>query len=169
MSDDAHLKPIDPKAAAAQAAEFLGFAAGVDFDLGDGRKWHLPNPNYMPRDMKKRYTEHLRFVSKDLDKETLATRDPITDKVIEREQTVWPLQYNGELIDEDELLCVALMADDEDTYGTAARKAYFEDGTLPEVYEQFLEAGGIAGQIQVIWRQMNLQMEERIKRDPFRR
>ncbi|MCV7212666.1 hypothetical protein H7J75_29020 [Mycolicibacterium canariasense] len=156
-------RALSPEKAAAQAAEFLGVFAGVDFDLGGGKTWRLPNPSYMPRDMKRRYNEHLRFMNKDLQKEEIA--DPVTGK--KREQTIWPLQYNDQLIDEDELLCVALM-DDSDDAGVAARTAYLKDGTLPDVYEQFLKAGGVAGQVQVHWRVMSLQMEERVKRDPFR-
>ena len=41
-----------------------------------------------------------------------------------------------------------------------------KDGTLPDTYEQFLAADGVPGQVQVHWRVMNLQLEERIKRDP---
>lgn len=147
-----------PGAAADQAAEFLGVFNGQDFDLGGGQKWRLPNPHLIPPAMKKRYLEHLRFMNKDLDKEKVA--DPITGKP--RQQTVWPLTYKGALIDEDELLCIALMGDDV----TEDRAAYFKDGTLPETYERFLEAGGVPGQVQVHWRVMNLQMEERLKRDP---
>lgn len=158
MSDDDKSGPIRPDEAAAQAAEFLGIFAGVDFDLGEGKPWHLPNPNYLPPDMKRRYLEYLRFVNKDLDKEKVA--DPITGK--SREQTVWPLQYKGELIDEDELLCVALMGTD----ATKDREAYFKDHTLPETYARFLAAGGVPGQVQLQWRVMNVQMEERLKRDP---
>ena len=155
MSDD---DKISPEKAREQAAEFLGVFAGQDFDL-DGKKWHLPNPNYLPPDMKRRYLEYLRFVNKDLDKEKVA--DPITGK--QREQTVWPLTYNNALIDEDELLCIALMGTGD---GKDDRAAYFKDGTLPETYQQFLKAGGVPGQIQVAWRVMNIQMEERVKRDP---
>lgn len=151
-------KDRSPEAARDQAAEFLGVFAGQDFDLGDGHTWHLPNPNYLPPKMKKRYLEHLRFVNKDLEKETIT--DPITGK--KREQTIWPLQYKGELIDEDELLCIALMGDDV----KADREAYFTDGTVPDTYERFLNAGGVPGQVQVHWRVMSLQMEERVKRDP---
>lgn len=156
--DDLKLKPTRPDEAARQAADFLGVFAGVDFELSDGKAWHLPNPNYMPPKMKRRYLEHLRFMSKDLDKEKI--KDPITGR--QREQTSWPLAYNGALIDEDELLCVALMGDDV----KADREKYFGDGTLPDVYERFLDGGGVPGQVQVHWRVMNLQMEERIKRDP---
>ncbi|MGB3484024.1 MAG: hypothetical protein WBB07_17635 [Mycobacterium sp.] len=164
MSDDDKLKPTRPEDAAAQAAEFLGFTAGVDFDLDEGKTWHLPNPAYMPPKMKRRYLEHLRFMSKDLDKETIKGTDPITGRDTSRVQTIWPLTYKKKLIDEDELLCVALMGDDV----MKDREAYLKsDGeTLPEVYERFLNAGGVPGQVQVHWRMMNLQMEERIKRDP---
>lgn len=160
-------RALSPEKAAAQAAEFLGVFAGVDFDLGGGKTWRLPNPSYMPRDMKRRYNEHLRFMNKDLDTETIKTTDPITGKQTSRTQTVWPLQYSKELIDEDELLCIALM-DDGDDAGVGAREAYFKTGALPGTYEQFLKAGGVAGQVQVHWRVMSLQMEERVKRDPFR-
>lgn len=146
-----------PEAARDQAAEFLGVFAGQDFDLG-GSTWHLPNPSYMPPKMKRRYLEYLRFVNKDLDKEKIP--DPITGKP--RQQTIWPLQYKDVLIDEDELLCIALMGDD----ATADREAYFKDGSVPDTYERFLAAGGVPGQVQVHWRVMSLQMEERVKRDP---
>lgn len=155
MSDEAS----SPEKAREQAAEFLSVFAGVDFDLGTG-VWHLPNPSYLPRDMKRRHMEYMRFINKDLDTEKVP--DPITGK--QRIQTVWPLSYKGALIDEDELLCIALMSDSDD--GVAEREAYFKDGTLPKTYEQFLNAGGVAGQVQMHWRVMNLQMEERIKRDP---
>lgn len=154
--------PKHPEEAAAQAAEFLGAFSGIDFDLGDDHVWRLPNPTFLPPKMKRRYLEHLRFMSKDLDKETLTSRDPITDKVIERQQTVWPLQFNDTLVDEDELLCIALMGED----AQADRDAYFKGGSLPDAYERFLAAGGVPGQVQVHWRVMSLQMEERIKRDP---
>lgn len=166
MSDDesVKLKPTRPEEAAAQAAEFLGFTAGVDFDLGGEKSWRLPNPAYMPPKMKRRYLEHLRFMSKDLDKEEVKSTDPITGRETSRSQTVWPLTYKKQVFDEDELLCIALMGED----AAADRKAYFDSkgDKLPEVYDQFLEAGGVPGQVQVHWRVMNLQMEERIKRDP---
>jgi len=164
MSDDDKLKPIRPAEAAEQAAEFLGFTAGVNFDLDDGKTWRLPNPSYLPRDMKQRYKNHLRFLSKSLDKAKVKSTNPVTGKVQEAEQTVWPFEYQGQLVDEDELLCIALMGEDVDK----DREAYFasEGETLPPVYEQFLAAGGVAGQIQGHWRVMELQMEERVKRDP---
>ncbi len=156
--DEFKLKPARPDEAAAQAAEFLGVFAGVDFDLGNGKSWRLPNPNYLPPKMKLRYLDHLRFMSKELDTEKV--KDAITGR--QREQNVWPLTFKGELVNEDELLCIALMGDDV----KADRAAYFADGTVPEIYQQFLDADGVPGQVQVHWRVMNLQMEERIKRDP---
>lgn len=156
MSDDR--ESSTPEAAIAQAAEFLGVFNGQDLDLGNGQVWHLPNPNLIPAPMKRRYLEHLRFINKDLDKEKVT--DPITGK--QRQQTVWPLSYQGELIDEDELLCIALMGDDV----KGDRAAYLKDGTTPDTYTRFIAAGGVPGQVQMHWRVMNLQMEERVKRDP---
>jgi hypothetical protein len=161
MSDDDKLKPIRPDEAARQAREFFGVTAGVDFDLGNGKTWHLPNPNYLPRDMKRRYRNHLRFLNKELDTEQVTVTDRITGKSVKRTQTVVPWQYDGELIDEGELLCIALMGDDVEK----DREAYFKEDKLPPVYEAFLAAGGVADQIQGHWNVMNIQLEERVKRD----
>jgi hypothetical protein len=162
MSDDkpATLPPIKPEEARRQEADFFGVAAGFDYDLGGGQKWTLPNPSYMPRDMKKRYTEHLRFMNEDLDTENKP--HAVTGKPTKVAK--WPLRFKGELIDEDELLCIALMGND----GKADRDKYFADGTLPEVYQKFIDSGGVAGQLQAHWQMMNRQMQERLKQDPFR-
>ena len=141
-----------------QAAEFLSVFAGYEFDLGDGQKWTLPNPHFLPPVMKRRFLEHMRFMAKGLDQETVT--HPVTNK--RSKQRVWPPEYKGKLINEDELLCIALMGED----AVKDREAYFEDGTLPDTYERFLKAEGVPGQVQVHWRVMNLQMEERVKRDP---
>jgi hypothetical protein len=133
--------PMRPQEAAAQAAEFLGFTPCVDFDLGD-EIWTLPAQSYMPPDMKMCYLEHLRFMNEDLDTEDVY--DAAQKKKVPR--TVWPLRQNGVLIDEDELLCRALMGDD--------------------VYEKFLKAGGVPGQVQIHWTMMNRQIQERMKSDP---
>lgn len=158
MSEEFQLKPARPEQAREQAAELLGLPVSQPFILDGGETWDLPNPSYLPPKMKRRYLEHLRFMAKDLDKEKV--KDPVTGR--QREQTVWPLEYKGDLVDEDELLCIALMGDDV----KADREAYFENGTLPDTYERFLDANGVPGQVQVHWRAMNLLMEERIKRDP---
>lgn len=166
MSEDNEDRgPVSPEAARDQAREFLGVFAGLDFDLGGGHTWHLPNPNYLPPKMKKRHLEYLRFVNNDLDTKKVTGVDPVTDKKFERTIGVWPLAYKGELIDEDELLCIALMGEDGKDAGVADREAYFKDGTVPDTYERFLNAGGVPGQVQVHWRVMSLQMEERVKRD----
>lgn len=157
--DDKQLPPIKPEEARRQEAEFFGVAAGFDYDLG-GQTWTLPNPSYMPRDMKKRYNEHLRFMTEDLDTENKP--HPVTGK--STKTTKWPLAYKGALIDEDELLCIALMGSD----AVADRELYFKDGALPPLYEKFLNAGGVAGQLQAHWQMMNRQMQERLKQDPFR-
>lgn len=157
-----HQESCTPERAREQAAEFLGVFAGVPLDLGGGASWTLPNPSFLPPKMKMRYLEHIRFVNKDLDTEKVPEVDPITGKQRQRTQTVFPLSYKGELINEDELQCIALMGDD----AVGDREAYFKYGTLPETYERFLAADGVPGQVRVHWRVMELQMEERLKRDP---
>lgn len=138
-SDDKH--PLKPEEARAQEAEFFGVTAGFDYDL-DGEKWTLPNPSYMDPEMKKRYREHLRAMSEDLDTEKKP--HPVTGKPTESQK--WPPRIKGELIDEDELLCRALMGDD--------------------TYERFLKAGGVPGQVQSRWQYMNRKMQERLMQDP---
>ncbi len=158
--DDDEFVPLKPEAARAQAAEYLNVLVGVDFDLG-GEVWHLPNLNYLPPAMKKRYSEHLRFINEDLDKNSEVTEHPITGKKQTVEKIKWPLRFNDVLIDEDELLCIALMGDD----AVADRDKYFADGTLPDMYARFLESGGVPGQVQVHWTVMNTQLAERMRRD----
>ena len=161
MSDDDNTErgPVSPEKAMQQAAEFLSVFAGYEFDLGDGQKWTLPNPHFLPPVMKRRFLEHMRFMAKGLDQETVT--HPVTNK--RAKQRVWPPEYKGKLINEDELLCIALMAASDD--GVAERDAYFASGALAPTYERFLAAGGVPGQIDVQWSVMNLQMEERRRRD----
>jgi hypothetical protein len=140
MSDEHAIKP---DVARAQEAEFFGVQAGFDYDLGDDT-WTLPNPSYMPPEMKKRYLEHLRFLAEDLDSEPIV--DPATGKNVRgRTRNKWPLRKDNVLIDEDELLCRALMED--------------------AVYEKFIKAGGVPGQVQARWQMMNRQMQERLQQD----
>lgn len=160
MSESNANDPVTPKAAIEQAAESLGVLAGVDLDLGGGRTWRLPNPALIPRDMKRRHRELQRFLTYELDKKKV--KHPVTGKLVE--QTEWPWKYDGVEIDEDELLCIALMSQSDK--GIEEREAYFKDGTLPDTYQQFLDADGVAGLVQFQWTAMNQQMEDRAKRDP---
>lgn len=155
-SDEDNSRPLNLEAAREQEAEFFGTKAGVDYDLGGGEKWTLPNPSFMPRDMSRRHREHLRFLTNDL--ETVGKVNHLTGK----KTPAFPLSYKGELIDEDDLLCIALMGTD----AKADRDAYFKDGTLPETYQKFLNAGGLPGQIQSRWQMLNRQMQERLMQDP---
>jgi hypothetical protein len=133
--------PIRPAQASAQASEFLGFMGSVIYDLGDGDTFELPNPSLMPPDMKARYTEHLRCMAEDLD--TKDQTNPITGEVTAVQQ--WPLRKDGKLINDEELLCVALMGE--------------------KTYRKFLKAGGVPGQINTAWQMMRRQFEERLKLD----
>ena len=143
MSDaDESNHPIKPELAAAQATEYLGFMGSETYDLGDGATWTLPNPQLMPPDMKTRYLEHLRSMSEDLD--TVKQKNPITGE--ERDIPKYPPRIKGELINDEELLCKALMGDDE-------------------TYKKFLKAGGVPGQIGLTWQLMERQLRERMKSD----
>lgn len=145
MSDDQSteepLRPMKPEAARQQEAEFFGVATGYDYDIGDGT-WTLPYPRYLPPDMRKRYMEHLRAMNEDLDQETY--EHPVTGKRLKRAK--FPMRIKNVIIDEDELMCIALMTQ--------------------ETYDKFLAAGGVPGQVQARWQMMNRQMEERLRRDP---
>jgi len=156
MPDTDDKFPLKPEQAREQEAEFFGVSAGVDYDIGGGEKWTLPNPSYMPRDMKKRYREHLRFMTHDLD--VAGKVNPVTG----RKAAVWPPAFKGELVDEDELLCVALMGGD----AVKDREAFLADGTTPDIYTRFLAAGGLPGQVQTRWQMLNRQMQERLMQDP---
>ncbi|SBS73773.1 Gp14 [uncultured Mycobacterium sp.] len=152
MSDEQpeESRPMKPEEARAQEAEFFGVATGYDYDIGDGQTWTLPYPRYLPPKMRMRYLEHLRVVNEDLDQEQYD--HPVTGKRSKR--SVFPLRMKlaitkenpKGLIDEDEMLCVALMGQ--------------------ETYDRFLAAGGVPGQVQARWQLMNRQMEERLRRDP---
>lgn len=140
QTDDKTL-PINPRAAREQAAEFLGFMAGVPFKIGENKVWELPNPAFLDTEQRKRYREYQQTM-KELDTESVP--HPIIDgKMIER--TIWPYTLNKEDFDADEQLCIALMGDD--------------------TYKKFLAAGGVPGQIDVHWNVMQRQLEERMKRD----
>lgn len=141
-TDDVTTKnPVKPEAARAQAADYLGVMAGVRFDLGDDDSWELPNPAFLSVDQRERYKAHQKFM-KTLDKETVP--HPIIDgKMVE--QFVYPYEKGGELVDEDVLLCKALMGD--------------------EVYKKFIAAGGAPGQVQVHWNVMSRQLAKRMAED----
>lgn len=133
--------PKDPKAAREQAADYLGFLAGVPFNLGDGETWELPNPAFMDPEQSKRYRDYQREI-KTLDTETV-DHPLIEGKTVER--TIYPYLKGGEDYDADEHLCIALMGED--------------------IYAKFLKAGGVPGQIDTHWKVMQRQLEERIKND----
>ncbi len=133
--------PVKPEEAAAIAAEYLGSMRGIRFDLGNGESWELPNPAFMKPDQRARYKDHQRYM-KTMTKEFVP--HPIIDgKMVE--QFIYPYEKDGEPVDEDELLCKALMGDD--------------------IYNKFIDAGGAPGQIQVHWNVMNRQLARRMAAD----
>lgn len=164
-NDDSKNHPIRPRESREQATDYLGFMASVIYDLGDGKTWELPNPSFMDPDMKARYLEHLRFISEDLD--TFERVNPLTKEVTNPQQ--YPLRYKGKLVNDEELLCVALMGADGDyekylETGAEAKGKWLK-GELPEMYKGFLAAGGVPGQINTAWQMMQRQLQERLQRD----
>ncbi|AER48391.1 tail assembly chaperone [Mycobacterium phage QueenHazel] len=160
MSDEQNLEdrhPIKPDQSRAQATEYLGFMASQKFDLGNNETWELPNPQLMPPDMKMRYLEHQRFLVEDLDTEE--RQDPITKEV--RKVPKFPARKGGKLINDEEMLCIALMGTD----AVKDREAYLKNGTLPETYVKFLKAGHVPGQISTTWQVMAKQLEDRRRQD----
>lgn len=135
------LHPIDPKKAREQAADHLGFMAGVPFDLGKGEVWELPNPAFLDIEQRKRYRDYQREMNS-LDTE-LVDHPLVEGKKVER--TIYPYLKDGKDYDPDERLCIALMGED--------------------IYAKFLDAGGVPGQIDTHWKVMQRQLEERTKID----
>lgn len=135
------LHPVDPRKAREQAADHLGFMAGVLFDLGSGATWELPNPAFLDTEQRKRYRDYQRDM-KNLDTE-LVDHPLIEGKKVER--TIYPYLKDGNDFDPDEQLCIALMGQD--------------------TYTKFLAAGGVPGQIDTHWKLMQRQLEERTKID----
>lgn len=133
--------PKDPKAAREQAADYLGFLSGVPFSLADGDTWELPNPAFLDTEQRKRYREYQRDMN-NLDTE-LVDHPLIDGKKVER--TIFPYVKDGIDFDPDEQLCVALMGE--------------------AIYAKFLAAGGVPGQVDVHWKMMQRQLEERTKID----
>lgn len=128
--------------------------ADKELDI-EGGTWRLPNPSLMPPAMKHRYLEHLRFLSEDLD--TIDRPDPITKET--RKVLDFPLRYKKKLINEEELLAVALMGEDGDY------QKYLKDGSVPDVYRRFLAVGHVPGEINLVWQVMQRQLQERVRRD----
>lgn len=142
MSDnDESNHPIKPKEAREQATEYLGFMGSIIYDLGDNETFELPNPQLMDPDMKARYLEHVRSMSEDL--ETVEQKNPITGEI--RDIPKYPPRIEGKLVNDEELLCIALMGED--------------------TYKKFLKAGGVPGQINTAWQMMERQLRERMKSD----
>lgn len=133
--------PIKPQVAREQATDYLGFMGSVIYDLDNDQTWELPNPQLMPPDMEERFNEHQRFMSEELD--TVDRKDPITGE--NRPVQQFPLRHKGKLINDKELLCIALMGE--------------------PTYKKFLKAGGVPGQITTTWQMMQRQLQERMRQD----
>lgn len=158
--------PINPRKAREQAAAALGFLASCRFELDNGETWELPLRDFADLDMRKRLRAHDRYM-KSMDKEQVS--NPVTGK--ESERFITPYQKHGQDVDEAELLCVALMGEGVELIEHDGCQLpldyvqYLEEGTLPPLYERFLRAGGVPGQIAIQWMDMSRQISDRAKYD----
>lgn len=141
---------LSAKDARDQAAEDLGFMAGVFVDLGDGEPFEIPNPSLLDPDQQDRY-DQLQMDLELLDRHP----DPVDEKgkpkigpdglVIKGAQMV-PHRVDGKRVE---------------NYETRLAKALFGD----DGYAEFVKSGGRPSQIMVHWSQMRKVMAEREKAD----
>lgn len=139
-------KLLSAKDAREQAAEQLGFMAGVFIDLGDGEPFEIPNPSLLDPDQQDRYDQLL------MDLEGLDRHpDPVekdgspklgADGVPLKGSIMLPHRKDGVRVE---------------NYETRLAKALFGD----DDYKRFIAAGGRPSQIGVHWSEMRKVMADR--------
>ena len=138
--------PVDNVALREQAAEYLGFKPYVDLDIGDGEVFTLYYRDLLPPDQYLAMQEHERFMREDLDTETVPD-DIVDGRTLTRPKS--PPRVNGELIYPEAHQAKLIMSCDP----------------RPNVYERFIAAGGVPGQIQMFWTECVLRMKDRAVKD----
>lgn len=147
-------RAVSPQDARDQAAEFHGFTASVNIQIGE-EVFEIPNPSLLDDDQQERFN--------DLNAEVEATCDHEDDIVIAEHKledgTVIPERtLKGELINPYVINGKPL----KPAYNTQLAKALFGE----EGYARFKAGGGRSNQIALAWGQMNEEYEERKKKDP---
>jgi hypothetical protein len=142
------LFPIKPGEAIEQAAEFLGFMSGIQFDIGDGKTWTLPNPSLLEDEQADRYNQvlvDLQAEAERLDRAPDILNDDGSFK--SKGAILTPERIDGVIVpNQDVRIAKALMGED--------------------VFAKFKAAGGRASQITIHWQQMGKFMRDRERRDP---
>lgn len=145
---------VSPQKAREQSAEFHGFAASVDIQIGN-EVFEIPNPSLLDDDQQERYN--------DLNAEIEATCDREEDITIPEFTTpdgvVIPAKTErGELKRPYTINEVPM----KPAYNTRLAKVLFGE----DRYQTFKNGGGRSNQIALIWGQMEREYEERKKKDP---
>lgn len=142
--DSSNHRPLKPREAREQAADYLGFMNGIVFDLGNGETWELPNPSLLDDDQRPRYDAFL------LEQEGLDRHPDKVDSdgnVLEEGAVMVPQRKAGVLVEHEDIrLAKALMGS--------------------KMYAKFKAGDGRSSQLAVHWWQMNKAMADRVKTDP---
>lgn len=146
MSETPERRPLpDVNDARMQAAEKLGFMAGVFVHLGDGKSFEIPNPSLLDPEQQARY-DQLQFEMEKLDRHPDPV-DPEGKPLLDKNgqprkgEVKIPHRVGNELVE---------------NYETRLAKALFGND-----YERFVNAGGRPSQIGVHWSEMRQVMAER--------
>jgi hypothetical protein len=134
------VRPKKPAEAREQAAEYLGFMASIQLDLGDGTMFEVPNPGLLDDDQQVAFDE-LQASLEDLDHEDVQIRGD-DGKLRTESRPKDPHRKDGKLLEPYNIrLCKALFG---------------EQG-----YQRFKAAGGRAADVGIYWSQMNKQLRDR--------
>lgn len=146
-------RAVSPQKAREQVAEFHGFAASVNIQIGD-EIFEIPNPSLLDDDQQERFNALQAEINKVCDRED----DIEIPEHTTEDGTVFPAKtIKGDLkqpftVDGDPLT---------PAYNTRLAIALFGE----ERYRKFKAGGGRSNQIALIWGQMNQQYEERLATD----
>ena len=148
-------RAVSPKMAREQAAEYHGFAAGVEIQIGD-EIFEIPNRSLLDDDQQERVNELDYRIQRDCDRED--------DIVIAEHTTEDGIKYPAKTIRGDVKYPYTVNGGEplKPAYNTQLAIALFgEDG-----YAKFKAGGGRSNQIALTWGQMNREFEARQKKDP---
>ncbi|QPO16633.1 tail assembly chaperone [Mycobacterium phage KashFlow] len=146
-------KPASIKEAQEQAAEYFGFTAGYQIQVGD-EIFEIPNPGLLDDDQQQRW-EELQFKLEKCDREddvvippyTLEDGTTVPQRTIKGELKT-PYQIDGELM--------------RPPYNVQLAIALWGE----EAYERFKAGGGRSNLIPLQWARMNREFQERVDADP---
>jgi hypothetical protein len=146
-------RAVSPQAAREQAAEYHGFAASVDIQIGD-EVFEIPNPSLLDDDQQERFNDLNAEIERTCDRED----DIEIPEHTTEDGTVFPARtLKGDIkrpytIDGEPI---------KPAYNTRVAMALFGD----ERYARFKAGGGRSNQIALIWGQMNREFEARQESD----